>query len=66
MVRNQMRIEIGDFIELAKGETSVRGQCMGFKVDKEGMAKELWIDGFYTAFELGETEYEWRLIDGEI
>jgi len=63
MVGDKVRIEVGDYIVLIKGETSVRGQCMGFKVDKEGNATELWIDGFYLGFELGEKEYEWRLED---
>jgi len=63
MVGNQMMIQAGDFITLQRGTTTVSGQCMGFKVNQEGEAKELWIDGFYTAFELGEEDNEWRVLD---
>ncbi len=63
MVGNQMRIEVGDFITLIKGATVVTGQCMGYKVDRDGLAVELWIDGFYGGFELGTEDREWRLQD---
>jgi len=66
MVGDKVKIEVGDFITLHKGTTQVTGQCMGFKVDKEGMVTELWIDGFYVSFELGENEHEWRIEDAQI
>jgi len=58
-----MIIEVGDFITLHKGTTHVTGQCMGYRVDQSGMAIEVWIDGFLTAFELGEDDRAWRVED---
>jgi len=58
-----MIIEVGDFITLHKGTTHVTGQCMGYRVDQSGMAIEIWIDGFYTGFELGEDARNWRVED---
>jgi len=58
-----MKIEVGDYIVLHRGTTKVKGQCMGFRVDQSGMAIELWIDGFYSAFELGENH--WVVQDDE-
>lgn len=63
MVRGQMIIEVGDFITLHKGTTHVTGQCMGYRVDQSGMAIEIWIDGFYSGFELGEDDRNWRVED---
>lgn len=53
------KIEVGDFILLVRGTTSVEGQCMGFRVNQDQEVEEIWIDGFYTGFELGE-DY-WKL-----
>jgi len=58
-----MTFQIGDYISIVKGTTRVSGQCMGFRIDHDGHAKELYIDGFYTVFELGEDEYTWRVED---
>ena len=58
-----MIIEVGDFITLHKGTTQVTGQCMGYRVDQSGMAIEVWIDGFLTAFELGDNDRFWRVED---
>lgn len=58
-----MIIEVGDFITLHKGTTHVTGQCMGYRVNQSGHAIEVWIDGFLTAFELGENDYKWRVED---
>ncbi len=63
MAGGQMIIEVGDFITLHKGTTHVTGQCMGYRVDQSGMAIEVWIDGFLTAFELGEDDRAWRVED---
>jgi hypothetical protein len=58
-----MTFQVGDYVTLSKGTTSVTGQCMGFRVDQSGKAQELWIDGFYSAFELGEDDRAWRVVD---
>jgi len=52
-----------DRISLEKGTTIVTGQCMGFRVGRDGMAEELWIDGFYSGFDLGDTDRDWQVID---
>jgi len=64
LVRNQVIIEVGDYITLHKGTTTVTGQCMGYRVNQSGFAIEVWIDGFLTAFELGEDERYWKVQDG--
>lgn len=61
-----MKIEVGDFVTLHKGTTQVTGQCMGYRVNKEGQAVELWLDEFYLGFELGQTDNEWRIEHAEI
>ena len=63
MVRSEMIIEVGDFITLHKGTTQVTGQCMGYRVNQSGNVMELWIDGFLTAFEIGEEEFKWKVQD---
>jgi len=60
---NQVIFQIGDFITIVKGETFVTGQCMGLRVGQDGFTEELWIDGFYTGFELGDNERSWRIVD---
>jgi hypothetical protein len=59
-------IEVGDFITLVKGMTILTGQCMGYRVNKDNVAVELWVEGFYLGFELGQTENEWRIEYGEV
>lgn len=57
---NQMTsITIGDFIILVRGTTTVEGQCMGLRVDGDSQIEEIWIDGFYTGFEI--TEDRWKI-----
>lgn len=63
MVGDQVALQAGDFVKLQKGTTEVSGQCMGFKINQEGVAQELWIDGFYVPFELGDNENEWRFLN---
>lgn len=64
MDRNsQVIFQIGDFITIVKGETYVTGQCMGFRVGQDGFTEELWIDGFYSGFDLGNDSKGWRVVD---
>lgn len=56
-----MHIEIGDYVRIQKGTTNVRGQIMGWRVDNGGEISELFIDGFYVGFDIGEPH--WLIID---
>lgn len=56
-----MTFQIGDFITVVKGTTRVTGQCMGLKIDHDGKATHLNIDGFYFDFELGTDDRLWRV-----
>jgi len=58
-----MTFQIGDYITVVKGTTRVTGQCMGMKIDHDGHAVELHIDGFYSSFELGKDDRNWRVED---
>lgn len=60
---NEVIFQIGDFITITKGETQVTGQCMGFRVGQDGLAEELWIDGFYIGFNLGPDDNDWKVVD---
>jgi len=56
-----MHFQIGDYISIVKGTTRVSGQCMGLKIDHDGHATHLNIDGFYSDFELGKDDRYWRV-----
>lgn len=58
-----MIIEIGDYVVLHRGTTVVRGQNMGWRIDATGAIEEIFIEGFYSGFEIGE-DY-WLLEDRE-
>lgn len=51
-------ITIGDFIILVNGTTTVEGQCMGIRVDEDSQVEEVWVDGFYTGFEISENRWK--------
>jgi len=59
MTYEMASITIGDFIILVRGTTTVEGQCMGIRVDGESQVEEVWIDGFYSGFEI--TEDRWKI-----
>jgi len=62
-----MQLQIGDFCSVVKGATVVTGQLMGYRIGDDGEIKELFIDGFYSAFEIGDTDLHWHVLDeGEI
>lgn len=58
-----MIIEIGDYVTLHRGTTTVRGQNMGWRIDATGAIEEIFIEGFYTGFEIGD-QY-WLIQDDE-
>jgi hypothetical protein len=57
------RIETGDFIALLKGASTVRGQCMGWKIDSNGDVEKVYIDGFDLSFWISPGD--WQLIQEE-
>ena len=59
-----MHIEIGDYIRIQKGTTNVRGQLMGWRVDSAGEISELFVDGFYVGFDIGEPH--WLIVEDAI
>ncbi len=60
-----MELTIGDFCTVSKGATVVTGQLMGYRIADDGQVRELFIDGFYSAFEIGDTELHWQVMDEE-
>ncbi len=56
-----MNISIGQEIALRKGQTDVIGICNGLRVDAMGEIAEIWIEGFYTGFDIGPTEMDWKI-----
>jgi len=58
-----MELTIGDFCSVVKGATVVTGQLMGYRIGDDGEMKELFIDGFYSAFEIGPTDLHWAVLD---
>lgn len=62
-----MELTIGEFCTVVRGATVVTGQLMGYRIGDDGEIKELFIDGFYSAFEIGETDLHWAVLkEGEI
>ena len=61
-----MKLQIGDFCSVVKGATVVTGQLMGYRIGDEGEIKELYIDGFYSAFEIGATDLHWAVLDEDL
>lgn len=60
---SEVVFQIGDYVTMRKGTTEVTGQCMGFRVGQDGLAEELWIDGFYIGFDLGPEKDDWQVVD---
>lgn len=60
-----MELTIGDFCSVVKGATVVTGQLMGYRIADNGEIKELFIDGFYSAFEIGNTDLHWAVLNEE-
>ena len=60
-----MELTIGDFCTVSRGATVVTGQLMGYRIHDDGQVRELFIDGFYSAFEIGETDLHWQVMDEE-
>jgi len=58
-----MELTIGDFCSVVKGATVVTGQLMGYRIGDDGEIKELFIDGFYSAFEIGQTDLHWAVLE---
>jgi hypothetical protein len=58
-----LQVEIGDYVEIVKDTTTVRGMVQGWRVDKEGDLKELFIEEFYVGFDIGEKH--WLLVEEE-
>lgn len=56
-----MQVEIGDYIEIVKDTTSVRGPVQGWRVNKDGELAEVFIEEFYVGFEIGENK--WLIVD---
>ena len=61
-----MELVIGDFCTVVRGATVVTGQLMGYRIADDGEIKELFIDGFYSAFEMGDTDLHWAVLDEDI
>lgn len=61
-----MELTIGDFASVVKGATVVTGQLMGYRIGDDGQIRELFIDGFYSAFEIGNTDLHWQVLEEEI
>lgn len=57
-----MQVQIGEDIRLKKHETEVVGICQGLRVDATGELAEIWVEGFYTGFDLGPTDADWKLV----
>ena len=47
-------LETGDYVTLHKRTATVRSQVMGWRIDSSGDIEEIFLDGFYTGFEIGE------------
>ena len=60
-----MNITIGQEIQLRKHETEVIGICQGLRVDATGEVAEIWVDGFYTGFDIGPTAADWKVVDND-
>lgn len=63
-----MIVAIGREVALRKHATEVLGICQGVKVDSTGELSQVWIEGFYSGFDIGPTDADWKVMieDGEI
>ena len=59
----KMQVEIGDYVEIVKDTTSVRGPVQGWRVNKDGDLAEVFIEEFYVGFDIGPDK--WLVVDGE-
>lgn len=50
-------IETGDYVTLHKSTATVRSQVMGWRIDTAGDIAEIFLDGFYTGFDIGEDHW---------
>lgn len=58
-----MQVEIGDYVEIVKDTTTVRGMVQGWRVNKDGNIKELFIEEFYVSFDIGPDK--WLIVEEE-
>jgi hypothetical protein len=58
-----MQVEIGDYVEIVKDMTTVRGMVQGWRVNKDGDLKEIFIEEFYVSFDIGEDK--WLIVEEE-
>jgi len=56
-----VNVTIGEEIALRKGQTDVIGICCGLRVDALGEIAEIWVEGFYSGFDIGPTDMDWKI-----